>query len=134
MSLRDALLALPQSLLLARNDAALAAMLSVDRTRRGPRLIGIGTILDTLGPEPGAALLDALYALRDTVPAIKWAWVLIDRGELDVSLDSVRGQIDALVSQGVMTAAQAGAINSLAEVADPVSVSDVSAILNAEGY
>lgn len=118
-----------QALAAVRNDAAIAAALSVGRTRIESTYIGVGRVMDCLGPVDGAAVLDALDALRATVSPVKWAWLLLERGELDVGLPSVRAQIDALVP-AVMTAAQAEAIKALALRPDPVSLNAVSEALN----
>lgn len=112
-----------------RDDAAIAATLSVGRTRLVSRMIGIGTVLDTLGPEAGAAALDTLDALRATNRPLAWAWVLLERGDLDIGMASTRAQLQALATAGVLQQAQADALLSLAVVADPVSPSEVSAVL-----
>ncbi len=109
-------------------DGDLAALMSAGRTRVATRLGGIGLVLETLGPTDGAALLDSLYAARDTVPALKWAWTLIDRGELDFGSAVTRAQLDALLPP-----AAAAALKATAEVADPVDVFAVSAALNERG-
>lgn len=113
-----------------RNDAAIAAALSVGRTRIESTFVGVGRVMDCLGPVEGAAVLDALDALRATVSPVKWAWLLLERGELDVGLASVRGQIDALVPD-VMTADQAQVLKDLAMRPDPIPLNVVSEALNA---
>lgn len=120
-------------LLPARNDVAIAAVLSAGRVRVESRMINVGSVLDVLGPADGAAVLDALEALKPAVPAVRWAFVLLERGELDVGLASTRGQIDALTGV-VFSPAQAAAIKGLAEQPDPIAVGAVSDALNiAEG-
>lgn len=120
MALIDDILALPAALRAAQDTQAISDAISVGRVRLTPTPIGFGRILDALGPVDGAAVLDTLEAVKATNSALKWAWYLLERGELDVSLDSVRGQIDALAASGAMTAVQADAIKSLAEQPDPV--------------
>lgn len=124
MALRDEILASGIDLS-GKDPVAIAAAFSAGRVKVVSTSIGIGSILDTLGPQAGAAVLDTLDSLRATVPTIKWAWVLIDRGDLDVGMASVRGQIDALAAQGVMAVEQAAALKSLAEKPDPVTEYDV---------
>lgn len=118
-----------QALASVRDDAGIAAALSVGRTRIESTFIGVGRVMDCLGPTEGAAVLDALDALRTTVSPVKWAWLLLERGELDVGLPSVRAQIDALVP-AVMTAAQAEVLKAFALRPDPVPVNAVSEALN----
>ena len=125
MTLRDEIIAkCPSALLASRDEGAIAAAVSAGRTQLVDMLIGYGTVLDVLGPVEGAAVLDALEAAAVSVPAIKWAMKLLDRGELDVSKASTRGQIDALTGT-ILTPTQAAAIKALAERPDPVSEYDV---------
>ena len=78
------------------------------------RSIGIGTVLNVLGPQEGAAVLNALEALKTSNAVIKWAWYLLEKTDLDVGLESTRGQLDALVQGGALTQQQATAIKNLA--------------------
>lgn len=94
----------------------------------GSRPIGIGTVLDALGPTDGAAVLDALYTLAASARPIHYALMLLERGELDVGLASTRAQIAALVG-GPITADQAAALLALAESPEPVSAAQVSVAL-----
>lgn len=131
--IRAAIAADPALQALVPDTSALAAALSFGRTRLVTRMVNVGTVLDTLGPVDGAAVLDALDALRAHVSAVKWAFILLERNELDISLPSVRGQIDALIGP-VFTAAQAAALKALAEQPDEVSEFDVRvAIFNDDG-
>lgn len=68
---------------------------------------GFGTVLDALGPIDGATFLDELTAMSSTMPPIKWALRVMEMGNLDLSLDSVRAQLDWLVSINKLTASQA---------------------------
>lgn len=112
--------------LLASRDAdAIAALVSVGRTSIVPRLGGIGAVMETLGAVDGPVVLDALDSLKATLPAVKWGWVLLERGELDFGSVVTRQLIDGLVMGGVMTDAQGLAIKSMAEQPDPVSEFDV---------
>lgn len=123
MTLRDEILAGSFDLA-QRDDGAIAAALSVGRTKIVSRLIGAGTILDALGPTDGAAVLDALEALGTQVSAVKWGMRLLEASNLDIGLPSVRAQIDALVGVA-LTAEQAETLKALAVVDDPVSEFEV---------
>lgn len=95
---------------------------------------GIGTVLEVLGPEAGAAVLDGLEALKAANPAVKWAWFLIERGELDFGSPATRGMIDQLVEAGALPAAAGSALKAVAEHYSPLTVNEVSDALNvAEG-
>jgi len=68
-----------------------------------PTAIGIGGIMDALGPQAGAALLDTLQSMSVTNPVLRWAFRVFERSGLDFSLVSTRAQIENLVSAGVVT-------------------------------
>lgn len=112
-------------LLASRDSDAIAAAVNVGRTSIVPILGGIGAVMETLGAVDGPVVLDALDSLKATLPAVKWGWVLLERGELDFGSVVTRQLIDGLVMGGVMTEAQGLAIKSLAEQPDPVSEFDV---------
>jgi hypothetical protein len=69
-----------------------------------PTSLGVGSIMDTLGVEEGAALLNTFEASSD--PVMKWGLRVIEAGQLDVARVSTRTQIQALVSAGVLTSVQ----------------------------
>lgn len=69
-----------------------------------PTQVGPGTIMNTLGPTDGAALLDTIQASTD--PVMKWGLQVVETGKLDISLQSTRAQLDSLVTAGVLTAGQ----------------------------
>lgn len=115
----------PPELLAGQDADAIAAAVNVGRTRVVPRLGGIGAVMETLGSVDGPAVLDALDALKGTVPAVKWGWMLLERGELDFGSTVTRQMIDGLVMGGVMTEAQGLAIKALAEQPNPVTEFDV---------
>lgn len=126
MSLLDEIIAkCPPELLASRDHGPIAAAVSEGRTRIISRLGGIGAIIETLGPVDGPALLDALEALKESNPAVKWGWVLIERGELDFGSAVTRGLIQSMAQAGVMSQESAQALLDLALVPDPVGVSDV---------
>lgn len=129
MSLRDEILAGGFDLQ-NRDDGAIAAALSIGRTTLTPHPIGFGTLLTTLGPEEGSQVLDALEAANQSGP-LKWAWTLLERGELDVSVQATRIQIDALTGT-IFTPEQATKIKALAET--PVTISAYEVTKAMEGY
>jgi len=112
-------------LLASREHGAIAALVSDGRARVAPRLGGIGAVMETLGAVDGPLVLDALDSLKATLPAVRWGWVLLERGELDFGSTVTRQLIDGLVMGGVMTEAQGLAIKALAEQPDPVTEFDV---------
>lgn len=75
--------------------------------------IGIGSILDALGPTAGATFLDALEALAQTTPVIKWGLELIRGPGLDLSRPSARSQLATLVAGGILEQSQADALLAL---------------------
>lgn len=112
--------------LLASHDyQAIADAFNVGRTKVTTRLGGIGTVLEVLGPTDGAALLDSLQAMTATVPALKWAWFLIERGELDFGSAATRGMIDQLVAGGAIPALAGAALKGVAESSDPVTAEQI---------
>jgi len=111
-------------LIASRDHDAIAAAVNVGRTKVSPRLGGIGLVLNTLGPTDGAALLDSLELLSATNSAVKWAFVLINRGELDFGAPATRAMIDMLLPAPVATL-----LKAVAEVPDPITEFAVRASL-----
>jgi hypothetical protein len=119
---------LPAAELIAQAEIdAVAAALSVGRTRHRSTHVGPGTIMAVLGAAEGAALLETLTtmaAAAGSVPAyvpIKWAMKIIDRGELDLGVQATRDQIAALAAGGVMSAASRDKLLALGAEPDPIS-------------
>lgn len=102
-------------LLASRDDVAITAKVNENRTKVATTLGGIGTVMEALGPTDGAALLDQLEAMAATVPAVKWAFVLINRGELDFGSPATRAMIDQLIPGPA-----GAALKATAEVPDPI--------------
>lgn len=75
--------------------------------------IGVGAILDTLGPSAGAEFLDALQTLAQTQPVIRWGLELIRGDGLDLSRPSARSQLATLVAGGALKQAEADALLAL---------------------
>lgn len=116
-------------LLASSEHGAIAAVFSEGRTTVVPRLGGIGAVIETLGAVDGPAVLDALDSLRASNPAVRWGWVLLERGELDFGSPVTRQLVDSLAAGGVMTAEQAGKLKALAVVPAPVTTHDVIAAM-----
>jgi hypothetical protein len=92
-------------------DATIPAVVEWRQTQ-----IGIGSILDALGPEAGAALLDVLTTLAISQPVIRWGLRLIEDGRFDLSRPSARDQLARLVGAGVVLQAEADALLALSRV------------------
>ena len=117
--------ALDPALIASHDYQAIADAVNIGRTKVTQKLGGIGLVLETLGPEGGATLLDALQGQTATVPALKWAWYLIERGELDFGSAATRGMINALITEPAKSL-----LLAVAEVADPVNAHDIENVLN----
>lgn len=127
--IRAAIAADPALQALVPDTNAIAAALSQGRTRVVPKLGGVGLVMEALGPEVGAQVLDGLDALKAANSAVKWAWVLINRGELDFGSSATRAMIAALLDEPVRSAL-------LAIAEEPVQVSEFDvrfAIYNDDG-
>lgn len=132
--IRLAILAAPELQALLPDSQAIAAALSVGRTKVATRQGGIGAVMEKLGPDVGAQVLDGIKALSASVPSVRWAWTLVERGELDFGSSATRGQLEALRDGGSMTPEVCAALLSIALVPDPVSEMDVRrAIWNDDG-
>lgn len=127
----------------AGDDAGVAALLN-DRTRGftrvvSPTMVNARGLLARLGASVGASVLDKLDAAKASSPAIRWAFAFIVSAEgIDVGHAETRAMLDQLASAGVLTAAEADAIKTLAVVqasraevlfGQPVSDRDVSIAL-----
>ena len=118
------------ALLPARNDVAIATLLSAGRTRPFVREIGNGTILEVLGITVGNALLDELTTNTTHVKP------LLDQGRLRIDSTLVQMTIQSFTqgSQPILTQAQADALCALGKSADPIHFNTISDALNvAEG-
>jgi hypothetical protein len=137
-----------------RNDVAIAAILSLradgkPRVRIAqPTLIGHGTLADKVGL-PGGPLFVRSLRLMAAAPwpegatqeqqvmkaTIEQAWMLLERGNLDVGLTSVRSSLAGMVGKlEGLTQAGVDALLAVAEVPDLVDVNALSRALNvAEG-
>ena len=75
----------------------IAGLLNVPQTVRGEFYASLGTPMKYLGAEAGATLLETMTALAETNVVVKWGLKLLERGELDLGLDSTRDMLDALL-------------------------------------
>jgi len=89
-------------------DATLPVVVTWEPTRTG-----IGGVMDALGPQEGAALLDALASMATENSTLRWGLRALEQNGLDFSLPSVRSEIDALVLSEGMTEAQRDALFAL---------------------
>lgn len=117
-------------LVAARNDVALAALVSTGRTRHVPTEIGVGTVLATIGPGAGA-WLDAITAVGEQSRDVYWALTLVHKGMLRLDMPATRAQMQALAEAVPALADGINALLGLCIAPDPVSQPAVSAALNA---
>lgn len=121
-----------EPLLAVRNDVAIAAHLSVGRTRIVPTQTGIGTILAVMAPD-GGDFLNAIETIGATDSNCKWVLRLIEAGRLDLGNPVTRAQFQIF---GMFHPSQVAPITALlAEgvVADPVDVGALSDAINTAG-
>jgi hypothetical protein len=118
------------ALVQARNDVAIAAALSVGRTKPVPTEIGAGTILATLG-QGGGAFLDALVAIGEQNRDVYWTMDLIRQGRLRIDLPATRAGMQGLAAAVPSLEPAVTALLTLGYEPDPISLDDVSNALNA---
>lgn len=80
-----------------RTPGEIAELLNAPQVVRVERMAELGTPMKYLGAEAGAQLLDQMEALAATNTTVKWCFELLKRGALDLSLDSTRTMLDALL-------------------------------------
>lgn len=117
----------PLEMIQAAEHGEIAALVSAGRTKVVPTLGGIGLVMEALGPVDGAALLDGLEAQAVSIPALKWAFTLINRGDLDFGSASTRAMITMLIDEPARTA-----LLNVAQVPNPITEFDVRCALYAE--
>lgn len=125
--IRDAIAASQelQELAAIRNDAAIAVILSVGRTKLTPTEVGVGTILEVLGLDLGNTLIDTINA----APQFRHIRPLLEQGRLRLDSALVQTTLQGLVP-AMLTQSQADALANRARIPDPIHVSLVSAALN----
>ncbi|MCK0507925.1 hypothetical protein [Aromatoleum anaerobium] len=108
---------------------AIAAALSVGRTRPNGREIGNGTVLETVGLVSGNRLLDVI----DTEPSYRHVKPLLEQGRLVASSPVVVAALQSMVPL-VLSQAEANALIALGRDPDPVAEIDVRrALWNDDG-
>jgi hypothetical protein len=112
-------------LIASRDFDAIAAAVSVGRTKPSTREIGNGTILEVLGLATGNALLDVV----NTVPDFRYVKPLVEQGRLTVGSTLVQATVQSLVPMGVLTQPQADALCALGFDPDPVTALQVNQAL-----
>jgi hypothetical protein len=140
-------------LVAVRNDAGIAALLSVGRTRRDPATkytsLGIAERHSSLGGLPGALASEvalqklegfATAVLAGADPVLKLLGAQIRRqmlhlpgGGMAIGSPALGAMLSIVVQAGAMTQAEANALQDVAAVPDPISVNDISNALNALG-
>ena len=108
-------------LLASRDYDLIAQTVSAGRKTVVKSLHGIGSIIEILGLEGGPSVLNSLEQLKPLNQAVKWGWILLEKGELDFGSDTTRLMIDSLTVSSVLTAEQSNLLKSLAERDNPVS-------------
>ena len=81
----------------SKTPGEIAELLNEPQVVLSERMIGVGTVLDALGPANGAALLDQVKAVAESDAVVKYGWMLLESASLDVGLDSTRVMLDALL-------------------------------------
>lgn len=111
----DEIRLLPPELLATQDTAAIAAALSVGRTKPSMQEVGNGLVLETLGITAGNAFLDVIY----NVPDFRHVKPLVEQGRLNISSALVQATIQSLVP-AVLTQPECDALCNLGKVPDPV--------------
>ena len=128
MITRDEILASGLSL---DDHGAIAAALSVGRTKIVPTPIGIGTVLAVMAPQ-GGDFLNALETMGATDANVKWALKMIEQATFDIGHPVTRAQLEQFAIAAPALADGIAALLNVAVVADPVSSQEVSKAM--EGY
>lgn len=106
----------------------IAELLNAPMVVRGTFMASLGTPMKYLGAEAGATLLETMSALSESNPVVKWGFKLLERGELDLGLDSTRAMLDEL-----LPAEAAAVLKGLAEQTVSANVTDQQVIDAMEG-
>lgn len=107
----------------------IAKRLSVGKYDLRETTIGEGTLMDVLGAQHGADILDAMDELAKTNNVIRRGMKLLYEAKLDLALTSTRTMLDAVLSPE-----DAAKLKALAEYPITISEFDVRcALLNNDG-
>lgn len=101
----------------AGDDNATARLLNAATAQKifHPRIVTARDIMDELGADAGAAILDKFEALAASNSAVKWSMKFITGVGIDMGADSFRAKIDALASALAITTDEAGLLKGMAE-------------------
>lgn len=113
------------------DHGAIAAALSVGRTKVVPTPIGIGTVLAVMAPQ-GGDFLNALETMGATDANVKWALKMIEQATFDIGHPVTRAQLEQFAQDAPVLADGIAALLDVAVQDDPVSSQDVSKAM--EGY
>lgn len=111
--------------LAAKDCAALALILSVDRTRPSATEIGYGTILEVIGIAAGNQLIDFIKGnpdLRHVVP-------LLEQGRLRIGSPVTQAAVQSFVAADAVSQADADKLCALGCEPDPLTPQDVALAL-----
>ena len=116
---------------LAERDLdALAALLSVGRTRPSSLEVGNGTVIATIGFEAGNTLLDHISSEL----SMRYVKPLLDQGRLRVGSPVAQAAIRSFADAGVINTVDADRLCALGLESDPLSRHDVAeALFNPDG-
>lgn len=114
--IRAAIAADPALQALVPDSQAIAAALSVGRTRWKHTDIGVGTIIEVLGLAAANPVLDALYASPD----YRHVKPLLEQGRLRLDVVAQAGMLQPLVAGGLLTQVQLDALVARAKEPAPV--------------
>lgn len=128
MITRDEILALNMPM---DDHGAIAAALSVGRTKIVPTPIGIGTVLAVMAPQ-GGDFLNALETMGATDANVKWALKMIEQATFDIGHPVTRAQLAAFAQAAPALADGIAALLNVAVQDAPVSSQEVSKAM--EGY
>ena len=113
------------------DHGAIAAALSVGRTKVVPTPIGIGTVLAVMAPQ-GGDFLNALETMGATDANVKWALKMIEQATFDIGHPVTRAQLGQFAQDAPALADGIAALLDVAVQDDPVSSQEVSKAM--EGY
>lgn len=104
---------------------AIAAALSVGRTKVVPTPIGIGTILAVMAPS-GGEFLNALETMSVSDANVKWSLKLIEQSNFDIGHPVTREQLQAFAIAVPALAAGITALLNVAVTSDIVTPQEVA--------
>lgn len=113
-----------------RDDAEIVRILGAGRTKSKEFLIGIGTVLETLGMAKGFAFL----AFLETEPTMKYVWRLVAASNLNIGSAMVASNLDQLALTGILSSEDANKLKALGREADIVSHQEVERLLQGKTW